>query len=279
MTEVQPLPPSALEALRMYNAQEAPRTQADIEEEIRMKAALFSIPAELIQMPYVTLCSVWPEALVSQPFVHGGIARKFYYMEPGSPEKPSTLLLQNTFQGVTVNQGNGDPGQDAKPILAGQIAVDLISHWTGDHPGNRKGKKGIGVIQGRVEDGKIIPLPQEIAALEKTQREFLSFLVERADEYHDLGKREKITNEHRKALKMLGLDETQHPWYRAKRMQFNSCPACQKRIEQNVYKCAFCHTDLAEHFMMMDEVPSAELWPMVVKVIDRRTSKNRKEEQ
>lgn len=270
------MPASAIEALRSYNESESPRAIADLEAEAGMRERLFGMPAEYVQAPYVFLCSIWPERLVSPPYTHGGVGRKFYYLEPGSPEKPFILPLQNTFDMIIVQQGVGEVGHQPGTITAAQIAKDLIAHWTGDHPANRKGKKGIGVIKGHFDKGQVFASPQEIAELDKLQRAFLTFLVERADEYWDSGRpgdRDKITSEHRKALKMLGLDESQHPWLRSKVQQFNQCPACAERILAEANRCRHCQTNLIAYFMEMDEIPHATQWPSVVKGIERMTKK------
>ena len=112
-------------------------------------------------------------------------------MQPGSPEKPSYLLLQNTFD-IVLGQEGMDKAYGRAIIRADQIATDLIMHWTGDHPANVRGKKGIGVIKGVLVNGKIQATPEEIKVLEKQQKGFLQFLVDRADEHWMRGDRGKI---------------------------------------------------------------------------------------
>lgn len=277
-TESRRMDRSAIDALRVYNEQESPRAAADLEVEALMKSRMFSLPAELIQAPFVVVCSVWPERLTSQAFTHGGAGIKRYKIEPGSPEKPSYLPIQNTYDLIQQPESlTGPLGHRPATILASQIAVDLIQYWTGDHPGNRRGKKGVGVIKGtRTETGSIVATPDEIVQLVKMQHDFLSFLVERADEYWDIGKREKVTNEHRKALKMLGLDIGQHPWYRSKVQLYNTCPRCAEKILVEANFCKHCRTDLVEFFMDENVVPDGEIWPSVVRAIERKTAKTAK---
>lgn len=279
--------PSPAEVLRRYNVEEAPRLLADVEAEAQSRNALFNMPAGIEIQPFVVLCSVWPERLVSQPFSHGGIGRKYYYMEPGSAENPSYLIVQKTFYYTQFAQRDEPISYVESPVFAPGLAQNLIQFWTGDHPGNKRGKKGIGIIQGErvpVKDKvtgevkyELKATAQEIATLVKQQKDFLGFIVERADQHWDSarpGDRERATSpEPRKALKLLGLDETQHPWFRSKIKQYSPCPRCDSRISTNAIGCKDCGVELAKFFMDRDEIPSADEWPRVVKEIERLTAR------
>lgn len=140
----------AVDALRAYNMEEVPRIQADLEAEKMVRERLFNMPAEAFRRSYVVICSIWPENLVSEPFHHGGLGRKRYTIEAGSDKNPAYTLIETTFDWITNNGPNGTPENMQGVIHAHQIAKDLIQHWTGDHPGNKKGKRGIGVIEGRL---------------------------------------------------------------------------------------------------------------------------------
>lgn len=267
---------SPIEALREYNAAESPAAIMDLEAEAQARERIFSMPAELLNAPFVVICSIWPEPLESQPFTHGGSGIKRYRIPPGSPEKPQYLLLQNTYDLIIQQEGIGEKGHRAAPIMASQIAHDIIMHWTGDHPGNQRGKKGVGVIRGvRTVAGGIEATPDEILNLVTQQKAFLSFLVERADEWFDNGKREKIGKEHRKALKMLGLDETQHLWVRSKVNQYNQAPCCAERVLTEATVCRHCHTNLINWFIEEDIVPEQSKWPKVFAAIERRKGQSR----
>lgn len=262
MPEVQ-VPTSPIEAIRQYSESEAPFVQADIEAEAMAARRLFELPSELIEAPAITICSVWPFAIDSQPFTHGGIGRRIYSIAAGSPEKPAYLHVKNTWDYVQVQEGVGQLGHNQASIYASQVAKDIIRFWTGDHPGNRRGKKGIGVVRGRIAN------LLEIKELEAQQKAFLSYLVDRADEAWDHGKREKIGHEHRRAFRMLGLDEAQHPWVRQRMQTHNSCPWCESRVPTTVLVCGTCRGSLIEYFAdRMDEF-KPESWPKVAKEMAR----------
>lgn len=261
-----------MEALRQYNAAELPTVEKDTAAEDRARERLFDAPAELYQAPAVYVCSVWPRRVESEPFSHGGIGAKRYVLEPGSPKKPFVLAIRNTYTlvmtiGSLSPSGDFMSAQEPKPVYAAQIAKDVIQRETGNHPGNVRGKKGIGIIAGPV------PTPAEIEYLANLQTEFLKYIVERADEFYDSGKREKIGGEHREALKMLALDELQHPWYRSKMQMYNSCPACAERILVEARVCKVCHSDLVKFFTDAGELPSKDQWPNVFKAMDKATAK------
>ncbi len=267
-----------IEALRAYNASELPMVERDVMAEAAMKDRMFEGPAELYQAPKVYVCSVWPRRVISQPFSHGGVGARRYYIEPGSPENPSILALYNTYYltqtiGDSTDTGGFRVGYQPSPVYAIQIAKNIIEYETGNHPGNVRGKKGIGVISGPQ------PTPAEINELAHLQVQFLTYIVERADAYDDAGQRLKIGPEHRDAFDMLGLDELQHKWRRNRVQQYNSCPACAERILLEARVCKVCHTDLVKFFMEANEVPSSEQWPMVAKAIDKLTASKGKENQ
>ncbi len=267
-----------MEALRAYNAAELPTVERDVIAEAAIKDRMFEGPAELYQMPKVFVCSVWPKRVVSESFSHGGVGARRYCIEPGSPKNPSVLALYNTYYltmtiGESTDSGGFRAGYQPSTVYAVQIAKNIIEYETGNHPGNVRGKKGIGIIAGPT------PTTAEIEELANYQTQFLKYIVERADSYYDAGQRHKISGEHRDALKMLGLDEVQHPWYRSRVQQYNSCPACAERILLEARVCKVCHTDLVKFFMEANEVPSSEQWPMVAKAIDKLTASKGKENQ
>jgi hypothetical protein len=254
---------SPLEAIRQYNESQEAIIGVDLEAERAAMDRLLQMPAELIQAPTVVICSIWPERLLSQYFTHGGVGRKQYVIPAGSPEAPGYCVLHNTFD-LVIQQEGMEMGVGPKPIMAAQIAVDLIRFWTGDHPGLIRGRKGVGIIKGKMDaQGKVTATSKEIAELAYQQNEFLRYLVEKADELWDTGKRFQITGEHKKALVMLGLDQTQHPWFRSKVQTNSSCPLCTERIPYNVRMCKFCNQDLVRYFAESGEDTSN--WPTIAK--------------
>lgn len=267
------LPASAIEALRAHDESESPRVLADIEEEQRNKDRLFSIPAQLYQAPYIVICSVWPKSMVSQHFTHGGRGRKQYTIAAGSPEKPSYMLVQNTYDIIMLQGPENKPEYQAAPINASHLATNLIDYWTGNHPGNKRGKPGIGVILGEIKDGVLNATAQEIEVLVRQQKEFNAYLVETADNLWDSGKPEnrvKIKGEHRRALQALGLDQDQHPWFKNRQIQHSRCPRCQEQIMSEATYCKHCHCDLANYFEEEGIAVNKEVWPNVSIVLERR---------
>ena len=261
------------ELIRRHNEAESPRAAAEVEAEVTVRERLLAMPAELLNAGYVTLCSIWPERLTSQCFHHGGAGRKFYTIPPGSATEPSYLLLQNTYDIVLVQEGM-DKGYAEKVIRADQIAVDLIMYWTGDHPANVRGKKGVGVIKGKMVDGKVRATPEEITALKKQQDGFLQFLVDRADDFWMKGDRGKIQKEHKLAVRYLGLDEKSHLWINDTIQKHVNCPWCGDRVPIEAIVCKTgCRRDIAPYYVERDL--QAEGWPAVMAEIERLTKKKK----
>lgn len=268
ITEVSPI-----ELMRQFNEAEAPRVSADLAAEQANAARLFSLPAEMIEAPSITLCSVWPEAMESQPFHHGGVGRKVYPIAAGSPENPSYLVLKNTWDWTIAQEGVGERGDRQVMITAGMVAIDIIKYWTGDHPGNRKGKIGIGIIRGEYNPTtkRMEATASEVEDLVKQQRGFLTYVVERCDEAWDHGKREYSFHQGRKAIKMLGLDLTQHPWFRSKVQLFNDCPNCAEKVAVNAIFCKTCRQSITDFFVSRNLTPDRAQWPKVVDDMERLT--------
>lgn len=255
--------------LAEYSQSEEPRVTAELEQEAPLARRLFDLPAEMYGLSSVVLCSIWPERLQSQAFTHGGVGRKIYTIEAGSVERPAYLSLQNTFD-MVIQQLGTEKGHYAATIPAAAYGNDIIRFWTGDHPANKRGKKGIGIIRGKFnrETSQVEATPEEIAELERHQHGFLSYLVERADNFWDRGEREKIGNEHRRALRMLKLDVGQHPWFRSKIQIYNDCPYCAEKVQVDAIFCKVCRQDIVEYFMKRGLVPDVGQWPRVVKEME-----------
>jgi len=116
------------EALRAFNETESPQTAADIEAEVRHRERMFNIPAEFQNARFVTICSVWPERMVSQAFTHAGVGIRRYTIEAGSLNKPAYLLLENTFDLVIQQEGVGEVGHGVRTITAVSYGADIIKH-------------------------------------------------------------------------------------------------------------------------------------------------------
>jgi hypothetical protein len=262
------------EVLAQYSAIETSRVEADLEGEAQQRQRMFDLPAEFYGLSTITICSIWPEALDSQPFTHGGVGRRVYHIEAGSVEKPAYMQLQNTFDMIIQQQGQ-EKGTYPATIPAASYGNDIIRFWTGDHPGNRRGKKGIGIIRGQrnPKTGLLEATPAEIAELERLQNGFLDYLIDAADRFWDRGERERIGSEHKRALKLRNQDVAQHPWFRSRVQTYNDCPECFEPVKVEAIFCKTCRQTIVDHFIRVGEVPDAAKWPRVYKEFERMTAK------
>lgn len=261
------------EVLAQYSTQEGARVEADLHAEADVSRRLFDLPPELFGLSTIVICSIWPQKMDSQPFTHGGVGRKVYSIEAGSVVKPAYLILQNTFDMIIQQQGQ-ERGNYPAQIPAAAYGNDIIRYWTGDHPANKRGKMGIGIIKGqRNAQGLITATPDEIAQLEKLQSGYLDYLIERADQLWDTGKREMIGNEHKRALKLRGQDINQHPWYRSRVQMYNDCPECFEPVKVEAIYCRHCSQSIVKHFTDRDEIPDPAKWPSITRELERLTKK------
>lgn len=261
------------ELLNQYSTTQTPGVEADLQQEATNARRMFDLPAEFFGLSTIVVCSIWPERMESQSFTHGGVGRRIYTIEAGSIEKPTYMVLQNTFDMIIQQQGQ-EKGHYPATIPAASYGSEIIRFWTGDHPANRRGKKGIGIIKGHVVNG-LQATDAELADLARLQNGFLTYLIERADMYWDRGEREKIGNEHKRALKLLGQDIAQHPWYRSKVQIYNDCPECFEPVKVEAIFCSHCQQSIVDSFMRRDEIPDSAKWPRVTKEIERLTAKRK----
>lgn len=261
------------EVLKQYSDIETPRVEADLLSEADNARRMFDLPAEFYGLSTILICSIWPEALDSQPFTHGGVGRRVYHIEAGSIEKPAYLPLQNTFD-MIIQQVGQDKGHYPATIPAAAYGNDIIRFWTGDTPANRRGKKGIGIIKGqRNAQGLVEATPAELAELERLQNGYLDYQIDSADRFWDRNERERIGNEHKRALKLRGQDVAQHPWFRSRVQTYNDCPECFEPVKVEAIFCKTCSQPIVDHFMKRDEIPDAAKWPRVFKEFERLTAK------
>jgi hypothetical protein len=262
------------QTIAAFNATETPIVLANEAKAELAARAMFQVPEEMFRRPSVTICSIWPHELESKPFSRGGKGRVIYRIAAGSPEKPSYLRVDNTYDMIQQQDGPQSIQQVAAPITGAHQAQNLVQYWVGDHPGNQAGRKGVGIINGDVAT------PEEIARLVKQQHNFLHFLVDRADDYHRVGKSFKISGEHKRALEMLRLDIKMHPWYTSIIQLYNDCPECSEKIFNTATKCRYCSISLAQYFLDRDIEVDAAIWPNVPKEMEfqKKRAKNKKEQ-
>jgi hypothetical protein len=219
------------------------------------------------------------------------MGRKFYTIGAGSPLKPTVILIQSTFDYIQKAGPEGMAEVEMAPIPAAAVATDLIMSWCGDHPGNRAGKRGVGIIRGQIvtADGDsppiaglgtswtVRPTDDEVNFLARVQTAYLQWLVDRADEYHSSRNPVdaiKISSEHREALQILNLDEKQHPWYRSKSViHYSRCPNCAQMVLQDAIFCQYCRQSVLEYFLTYDITPSPEEWPNVCLLMEKAKAK------
>jgi hypothetical protein len=253
-------------------AKPAPTPKSKAQEFDRAKlielAASLGIPLETLQGISVTICSIVPDTKVSQGYYHGGRLRH-YTIEGADPVLGySTLALQNTYTRILNTQASpeeisaGGMQYRAAPITADLFARDLVREWVGDHQANQTGGNlGMMIIKGSE------PLEEELASLNKAREIFCRTLVTQADDYDRIGKKEKIRDEHRKALKWLGSEDvSQHPWFREIRKIFyipNGCPACGSDVPMTAFVCKGCHTNIAEYFHKRHKEVDPQKFPAI----------------
>lgn len=235
------------------NVLEQPAPTIPIENCITVEAEVFA-PNPFGGKPYipnnVTICSIFPEEL-RHTMNHGG-GRKEYRM-PAVPKGSYALLrVYDTFtltrdlsKAAAAGNDPNDPNahdMQRSPVLCYGVAGDLIRHWAQDAPGNASGAKpGIMVLQG--EKPTLFELEQLVA----TQTEYFRWLVMKADEFWITGKREYITNDHRRALRWLGSEDRE--WYKKiDTVLLKKCPACYEDINSMATVCKHCDQNLVKFY-------------------------------
>lgn len=192
---------------------------------------------------HVTLCSIFP-ARLEKFMLHAGM-RKCYFIPEVETGKYALLTVYDTFQ-VTRKfaESSEDEAEDTQrsPVSCVGIATDLLRLWAQDAPGNASGSSpGIMVIQGSE------PTQMELDTLWAQQTEYFRWLVMKADEYWIIGKREYITEDHRRALRWLGSED--RDWYKKiNAVQFKTCPACGEDIRLMATVCPKCQENLVKFY-------------------------------
>ncbi len=198
----------------------------------------------------VTICSVFPEEL-RHIMMHAG--RRKEYRLPAVPKGNYALLkVYDTYtltRDLSAAAGAGDDVNDPhahdmqrSPVHCSGVAGDLVRQWAQDAPGNASGAKpGIAVIEGDV------PTQLELDQLTETQTAYFRWLVMKADESWITGKRENITNDHRRALRWLGSED--RDWYRKiETVLFKRCPQCAEQINFEALGCKHCQANLLKFY-------------------------------
>lgn len=198
----------------------------------------------------VTICSIFPEEL-RHFMMHAG-GRKEYYL-PAVPKGSYALLkVYDTYtltRDLSAAAGAGDNRDDPaaysmqrSPVYCVGVAGALVRQWAEDAPGNASGAKpGIMVIE------RDRPTQLELDGLTETQTAYFRWLVMKADEYWITGKREYITNDHRRALRWLGSED--RDWYKKiETVLFKRCPQCAEQINFLALGCKHCSVNLPKFY-------------------------------
>lgn len=147
------------------------------------------------------------------------------------------------------------------PVSCEGVAMDLLRQWAQDCPGNASGAKpGVMVIEGDE------PTQLELDGLWQTQVTYFRWLVMKADEYWITGKREYITEDHRRALRWLGSED--RDWFKKiLAVHYKACPACAEQINIMAVQCRHCQTNLVKFWRDMgvlrpteDQDPGVFAW-------------------
>lgn len=193
---------------------------------------------------YRTLCSIFPTALEWSE-MHAG-RRRTYSMPAVEKGKYALLRVYDTWTktrnfNAEDNQGGSEVYQRS-PISCEGIAQDLIRAWAQDAPGNRGGSQpGIMVIAGDK------PTQGELDHLWAMQTEYFRYLVMMADNYWITGKREYITDDHRRALRWLGSEDRE--WFkRINSVLYKKCPNCAEEINEEALGCKHCNVNLLKFY-------------------------------
>lgn len=210
------------------------------------------------------ICSIFPEKLEHHMLHAGG--RKTYSL-PAVPKGGYALLRVYDTWTLTRNlvevnaAGDGSlEGHDImqrSPVHCQGVADDLIRMWAQDAPGNASGAKpGVMII------ADATPTQLELDGLNEIQTTYFRWLVMKADEFFITGKREYITDDHRRALRWLGSED--RDWYRKiATVLKKQCPACAEEINAQATVCKFCATNLIKFYRDIQMEPTADMDPGV----------------
>lgn len=255
-----PLPPTT----PMPQAQPAPVTQEVSEAPPPVRTE--NLPQEMFSgMPGsrpsgVTICSIYPRDLKSEPFAHGGRGRVIYELKAGSVEKPSYLRVYNTFTMAQNIYQDSDASQLApKPIEARSFAQnDLVGYWASHFVNGTVGRIGVFICAGDEAT------PQELEQAKQLQEEFFKEQVRLADEKWFGGERKFNLTEARRATKWLkDLDVKRHPWLADVRYDSTKlCPQCSEQVASTSHYCKECKTNIAAYLMERGR-PAPEGWQAV----------------
>lgn len=196
---------------------------------------------------YRTLCSIFPEAL-RHYMLHAGGRKEYSFL---AVPKGSYALLRvyDTYtmtrdlsRAAGAEDDNDGNAQMQSPVHCDGVAADLIRVWAQDAPGNASGARpGVMVIAGDQ------PTQLELNQLDETQTTYFRWLVMKADEYWITGKREYITDDHRRALRWLGSED--RDWYKKiHAVLLKRCPACAEEINQMATVCKYCQGNLIKFY-------------------------------
>jgi hypothetical protein len=199
------------------------------------------------------ILSIVPWDLTSQVFHHGGGLQTYSIPAAGDDDYHVLEIYDSVTRILDTTRTEEEIASDGhqvtpRHVAAQNIVDDLLQHWAGDHISNKSGHR-IGLIQ----IAGPTPTDAELAKVRHQQRECFRWMVDQANGFHTRGLPQRITQEHRRALKNLRAeDPKKHPWYveigRATPDIPGGCPACSQPVPSTAYVCPTCRLNIAEHF-------------------------------
>lgn len=209
----------------------------------------------------VTLMSMVPWDLISDPFTHNG--QVIVYSIPAAVDftpqylrlYDSTTIIMDTHH----DDENSPPGYEMRPVPAPVIAENLVRHWTGDHFANSSGHN-IGVMQISGKTGT----KEEIQRCYNTQRDFFAYMIEHASKLDMRDSTRKLIGmDHHRAMRELlkypniKIDLDRYKWARlgTETQDAKKCVWCAGKINMEAVFCPLCRSNQAEYYIMTGEVP------------------------
>lgn len=175
----------------------------------------------------VTIFSIYPEKMEVELSRRAPV--NTFTLAPGSPAKPSLLVVEDTWESNATGRGNSR-------ILAEHTARDIVEQLTTkiwEASGPDRSYPGVAVCAGDY------PTAEEIADLEQCQRRYFALLVNNARQLERDQKPKEIHEKHRLAARELGVEGEK--WtLEISNQSKKKCVWCQKWVEAATRRCDHC---------------------------------------